>query len=103
MCSVQWSVDNHRGGCNCDLFVLHHYWKRPHMNWSSLGTTLSNLQQTTSEPGATSPATAVYTLRTIFWKLQPWAWTDKRPVTNQAGGGKAQIQYQPLVKIPKRC
>lgn len=30
MCSVQWSVDNHRGGCNCDLFVLCHYWKRPH-------------------------------------------------------------------------
>lgn len=79
-CSVQWSIGSHRRGCNCDPFVLRHYWKRPHTNWSSLGTTLSNLQQTTSEPGATSPA-QLFT----HWDMysgsceQPRAWTDKRP------------------------
>lgn len=49
--------------------VLCHYWKHLNKNWSSLGTTLSNLQQMTSNPGAMCPEAAVYTPRNVFWKL----------------------------------
>lgn len=61
------------------------------MNWSSLGTTLSNLQQTTSEPGAKNPATAVYTEKCILEAASNlWPGLTRDLVTNQAGGGKAQ-------------